>query len=108
MNGRTTAPLLLLAVLAGCTSGPDKSTADGAYLDRVHTAARDTGSGITGYGDTRIIELGRAVCDDLTAGTPPGDIAAGLAAQDTPGVSRVAGPLVGAANAHLCPDVTGA
>lgn len=94
-------PALALLVLAGC--GTDDRPADErAYLDAVYSAARDNGSGIAGYGDDDNVALGRAVCDDLSGGKAPGEVARGLRGSDTRGVSDVASEIVGAAEVNLC------
>lgn len=94
---------LALATLTACSSTPDLPEHEQAFLDALYEDAADTGSGIRGLGDTDVLDLGYAICDDLDGGMAPTDVVASLqpAGEDTP-ISKVAAPLVGHADVYLC------
>lgn len=95
-----------LATTACGPSGPDLPEHEQAFLDALYADAREAGSGIKGLGDQDNLDLGYAVCDDIESGMAPTDIVQSLQKpgdEETP-ISRVASPLVGHAQTHLCPD----
>lgn len=113
-----TAAAALLLTLTGCGAAteppPDTrpaadtqpvlhttATAGGQldYLDALYTTG--AGNGVEDLGNRAILELGYAICYDLTAGYPPAEIVADLQQVDEP-IGSVAGPLVSAARTHLC------
>lgn len=113
-----TAAAAVLLALAGCTAAAEPppqprpaadtrpalhttTTAGGQldYLDALYQAG--AGNGIEDLGNSAVLELGYAICDDLTAGWPPAEIVADLQQVDEP-IGSVAGPLVTAARTHLC------
>ena len=102
----TLAVVAVAALSAGCGgSGGRDDASEQAYLDGLYAAARDKGSGIHGYGDERVLRLGRDACSRLADGELPGDVVADYVAQDVRGVSSVASEVVGFAELHLCPEV---
>ena len=98
------AAVAVLALTAACgTTEPDHPEHEQAYLDALYEDAREAGSGISGLGDADVLDIGYAVCDDLDAGMAPTEVVQSLqpAGEETP-VSKVASPLVGDAEIHLC------
>lgn len=99
----TTLAALALAATAACGTGLDHPEHEQAFLDALYEDAREAGSGIKGLGDSDVLDLGYAVCDDLEAGMAPIEVVQSLqpAGEDTP-ISKVASPLVGHADVYLC------
>lgn len=105
---RTLTALAATAILAltttACSNEPDHPEHEQQFLDALYDDAREAGSGIHGMGDTDVLDLGYAVCDDLDTGMDPTEIVQSLDEPDgdeTP-ISKVASPLVGHADVYLC------
>ena len=96
---------LTLTITACGSSGPDRPEHEQAFLDHLYADAADAGSGIKGLGDTDVLDLGYAICDDLAAGMDPTSVVQSLqpSGEDTP-ISKVAAPLVGHADVYLCEE----
>ncbi|GAA1766094.1 hypothetical protein GCM10009834_24940 [Streptomonospora arabica] len=74
---------------------------EGAYLEAVYRDARANGSGIHGYGDEKVLNLGYGVCDDLANGMAPTDVVKSLKGTSH-AVSAIAPQIVGHAQTYLC------
>lgn len=100
----TLATLALAATTACGPSAPDHPEHEQQFLDGVRESAGEAGSGIMGFGDEYVLDLGYAVCDDITNGMAPTEVVQSLekpTGEETP-ISKVASPLVGQAQLHLC------
>ena len=103
MRTPTLLAALALTALTACSNTPDLPEHEQQFLDHLYDDAADAGSGIRGLGDTDVLELGYAICDDLATGMDPTSVVQSLqpAGEDTP-ISKVAAPLVGHADVYLC------
>ncbi|MFG7941201.1 DUF732 domain-containing protein [Streptomyces cacaoi] len=104
---RTTAVLgfVLAAALTACGSDDSRPQDERDYLSHVYDAAKKEGSGIKGYGDDKVVKLGRDVCKKLDGGAAPGDVVAAIKRDDGSdfhAVSDVATEIVGSAQTYLC------
>lgn len=104
------AAAVLVAALAACgdayTASAELPQHEQRYLNAVYEGAREEGSGFHALGDERVLELGRAVCEDLET-TAPADVVRQLKntnPDELGSPAPVASEVVGAAQLHLCPQ----
>ncbi|MFD9146218.1 DUF732 domain-containing protein [Streptomyces diastaticus] len=100
-----TATAVLLVSTACGSSDDDRPQNERDYLTSVYDAAQKQGSGIKGYGDEKVLGLGREVCTSLDEGAAPGDVVAAIKRGDEGdfnAVGDVASEIVGSAQLHLC------
>ncbi|MGH9076143.1 MAG: DUF732 domain-containing protein [Acidimicrobiales bacterium] len=94
----------LVLLLAGChpSSGGGASAVEGAFLSQVHGRAPDIGSYRS---DGALVELGHAVCDDLTSGASAQQVADRIetVSAGNPLPSTDLGAVMAAAGDLLCP-----